>query len=97
MPGSRISRYTSPMKVLLSLDERLFARIDRAAAELGLSRSAFVARLAARELQSRGGPGASATSRAAVGRLQRLFGANAAGADSIAAIRQARDERSRRE
>ena len=85
------------MKVLLSLDERLVVRIDRAAAELGVSRSAYIARLADRELQSRGGPGASATSRAAVARLQRLFGANASGLESTAAIRQARDARSPRE
>ena len=37
-------------KILVSIDEKLLARLDRAARKLGLSRSAFLARLVAREL-----------------------------------------------
>lgn len=84
-----------PVKVLLSLDDRLVARIDRAAAELGLSRSAYVAQLAIRELGSRGGPGATTTSRSAAQRLERLFAANPADAEGTAAIRTERDRRAR--
>jgi hypothetical protein len=92
---SEISRYNPDMKVLLSLDDRLVARIDRAAAELGVSRSAYIAQLATRELQSRGGPGATATSRAAAERLERLFAGNPTTTESTTAIRAERDRRAR--
>ena len=37
-------------KILVSVDDKLLARIDRAAKSAGLSRSAYLARLAARDL-----------------------------------------------
>ena len=37
-------------KILVSVDDKLLARIDRAASSAGLSRSAYLARLAARDL-----------------------------------------------
>lgn len=80
------------MKVLLSLDERLVRRIDRAARKLGLSRSGYVARLVERELGDGKGPGRSPASRGALRRLDRLFSANAH-SDPAGAIREERDAR----
>lgn len=88
----RISRYTSCVKVLLSLEERLVRRIDRAARRLGLSRSAYLAQLAERELGVRKGPGRSAAARSALRRLDSLFAANPH-ADAAGALREERDAR----
>jgi metal-responsive CopG/Arc/MetJ family transcriptional regulator len=90
----RISRYPNDVKkILLSIDERLLARIDRAARAAGLSRSAYLSRLAAREL----GDGRSADERRrihqAMRRLEALARAHGTGGDTTAAIRAARDER----
>lgn len=80
-------------KVLVSLDDELLARIDRAAAEARLSRSAYLARLAARELDS-AGPGAKPSVRRALERLDKLFARNPTpGGDSTALIRADRDSR----
>ena len=53
-----ISGYTlsAMSKILVSVDDKLLARIDRAASSAGLSRSAYLARLAARDLGEERGP-----------------------------------------
>jgi hypothetical protein len=81
-------------KVLLSLDDRLLRRIDRAAREMGLSRSAYVARLAQRELGMAKGAGASPAARAALARLDRIFAIAPRSEESTAATRAERDARS---
>ena len=78
-------------KVLVSVDDRLLAGIDRAARSAGLSRSAYLARLAQRDLGERYRPGASLQARRAVGRLQVLFDAHPGAEDATAVIRGDRD------
>lgn len=80
-------------KVLVSLDERLLARIDRAARRRGLSRSAYIAQLAAREPGTERGPGANRPVHAALRSLDRLFRRNPVPSDATAEIRGMRDER----
>ena len=80
-------------KVLVSVDDKLLARIDIAARSAGLSRSAYLARLAERDLGESCGPGASRQARRAVRRLQALFDAHPAEKDATAAIRGDRDAR----
>jgi hypothetical protein len=60
-------------RVLISIDERLLERIDEAADRLGLTRSAFLARSAARDLDSEVGPGADPRVRASLAALDRLM------------------------
>ena len=85
--------YTTPMtKVLVSIDDRLLRRIDRAASASGKSRSAYLSQLAEDAAARGSGPGRTAAARAALRRLDRLFAAAPAG-DSTAAIRAARDAR----
>ena len=79
-------------KVLVSFDERLLRRIDRAASASGESRSAYLSQLAENGLARASGPGGSPTARAALRNLDRLFSKAPAG-DSTAAIRTARDQR----
>lgn len=79
-------------KVLVSLDERLLKRIDRAAKFRGLTRSAYFARLAEDDLARTQGPGRTPTARGALRELDRLF-TGAPPGDSTAAIRAARDTR----
>ena len=67
------------MKVLVSIDERLLRRIDRAARDRGLSRSAYLAQLAERELEAVRGPGTSPSVRAAIRRLDEFFARNPPG------------------
>lgn len=81
------------MKVLISMDERLVRRIDRAARERGLSRSAYLAGLAERDLDGARGPGARPEVRAALRDLERLFAENPTPEDPTAAIRAERDAR----
>jgi hypothetical protein len=79
-------------KVLISLDDRLLRRIDRAAAAKGLSRSAYFARLAEREMASETGPGADPKVHATLRKLDRLFAeAGTSRGDSTALIREDRD------
>lgn len=59
-------------RVLISIDERLLARIDDACDRLGMSRSAFLARSASRDLDGGVGPGADPAVRAALASLDRL-------------------------
>lgn len=80
-------------KVLLSLDDALLRRIDRVAKERGLSRSAYLARLAERDLGTSKGPGAGPAARSALKRLDRLFAREPRGEDSTAAVRGERDAR----
>ena len=60
-------------RVLISIDERLLARIDAACERLGMSRSAFLAQSAARDLEGATGPGADPSVRAALANLDRLL------------------------
>jgi hypothetical protein len=81
-------------KVLISIDQRLLRRIDRAAKGLGLSRSAYLSRVAAKELSGQKGPGANRESKDALRRIEdlvRSYGAE--GEDSTRVIRAMRDSR----
>jgi hypothetical protein len=80
------------VKILLSLEERLVRRIDRAARRLGLSRSAYIARLAERELGGVKGPGRTSAARAALRGLDGLFASNPHGSPGEA-VRAERDAR----
>ena len=60
-------------RVLISIDERLLARIDDACDRLGMSRSAFLAQSAARDLDGGVGPGADPSVRAALASIDRLL------------------------
>jgi hypothetical protein len=79
-------------KVLISIDEKLLRRIDRTASASGKSRSGYISQLAESAEARASGPGRTATARAALRRLDRLFAA-APAFDSTAAIRAARDAR----
>ncbi len=81
-------------KVLVSMDDALLRRVDAAARAAGLSRSAYLARLAIRDLGEERGPGASPRVHAAMRRLDELFAQNPVpDEDSTAAIRAERDAR----
>ena len=79
-------------KVLLSLDDELLRQIDRRARQAGLTRSAYVARVAMQDLRTAMGPGARAGVRQALARLDNLFDQNPTG-DATEAIRSERDRR----
>jgi metal-responsive CopG/Arc/MetJ family transcriptional regulator len=79
-------------KVLVSLNDALLRRVDRIAKARGLSRSAYIAELAERDLARSDGPGATRTARRALSRLDKLF-AGAPVEDSTIAIRAERDAR----
>lgn len=78
-------------KILVSIDDKLLARIDRAARAVGLTRSAYLARLAARDLGADRGPGAGRQPRRAIARLQKLFQARPTADDATVAVRAERD------
>ena len=80
-------------KILVSMDEKLVARVDRAARRLGLSRSAYLARLAARDVAAAHGPGGDPKVREAIAGLKRLFAENPTPGDVTAIIREMRDSR----
>ncbi len=80
-------------KVLVSLDERVLARIDRAATRRGLSRSAYIARLANTESVGEHGPGLDSSVHKALRSLDRLFRRKPMPVDATAEIRHMRDER----
>jgi len=89
---NEISGYTFDVsKILVSVDDKLLARIDRAARSAGLSRSAYLARLAERDLGEDRGPGASRQARRAASRIQLLFDAHPGAEDATAVIRGDRD------
>lgn len=77
-------------KVLVSLDDALLRRVDRTARARGLSRSAYLAELAGRDIEGAGGRQPRA--RRALKSLDDLF-MSARGEDSTAAIRAERDGR----
>lgn len=82
-------------KILVSVDEKLLARLDRAAKRAGLSRSAYLARLVERDLDSELGPGADPEVRQALADMQRMFRENPPPPDFdwTKAIRKMRDSR----
>jgi hypothetical protein len=79
-------------KVLVSFDERLLKRIDRAAVARGQTRSGYLAGLAETEIGRGSGPGKSPEARHAMKALDRLFDDSLPG-DSTAAVRADRDAR----
>jgi hypothetical protein len=79
-------------KVLVSFDDKLLRRIDRAAKASGLSRSAYLSELAENVPRGEGGPGRLPATQAALRKLDRLFDSSPA-EDSTAAIRAERDAR----
>ncbi|MBX5474076.1 MAG: ribbon-helix-helix protein, CopG family [Thermoleophilia bacterium] len=79
-------------KVLVSLSDELLRRVDRIARARGLSRSAYLAELAARDAARVEGPGTSPAARRALSKLDDLFEEGPPG-DSTAAIRAERDAR----
>ena len=79
-------------KVLVSFDDKLLKRIDRAAKASGKTRSAYLADLAESGAAGEVGPGKSSSARKAMRKLDRLFAAVPAG-DSTAAVRAERDAR----
>jgi metal-responsive CopG/Arc/MetJ family transcriptional regulator len=81
----------SMAKVLVSIEDRLLARIDRAAREAGLSRSGYLSRLAAKEVAAARGRGRKV--RGTLRRLDRLFRAHPVSGDATAAVRAERDAR----
>jgi len=80
-------------KVLVSLDDRLLERLDRAAAARGMSRSALIAELAAKGLGEPLGPGARPDVREALHRTRELFADVADPVDSTQVVREMRDSR----
>ena len=60
-------------RVLISIDQRLLARIDEACETKGLSRSAYLAQLAEASLEAGIGPGADPRARAALAAIDELF------------------------
>ena len=60
-------------RVLISIDDRLLARIDDACARRGLGRSAYLAELAAADLGGGVGPGADPTVRSALSAVERIL------------------------
>lgn len=78
-------------KILVSVDERLLARIDRAARRSGLTRSAYLARLAARELGAERGPGTDTRARRGMAALDELFRDRGIPEETTAAVRADRD------
>jgi metal-responsive CopG/Arc/MetJ family transcriptional regulator len=79
-------------KVLVSLNDTLLRRVDRIAKGRGLSRSAYLAELAERDVARSEGPGTTRAARRALSRLDELFAAGPR-EDSTEAIRAERDAR----
>lgn len=79
--------YIQPVKVLISLDPGLVQRIDRKARSRGLSRSAYLAELAQRDIADQ-----NVSVKSAMQQLDRIFARVPAG-DSTAEIRAERDAR----
>jgi metal-responsive CopG/Arc/MetJ family transcriptional regulator len=89
-----ISGYPSGMaKILVSIDDKLLRRIDRAAQASGLTRSAYLSRIAARDVGAERGPGADQRARRAMALLDRLFQQQPHPEDTTVAIRAERDAR----
>ena len=60
-------------RVLISIDERLLARVDQACGRSGVTRSAYLAQLASRDLDAGTGPGKTPGVRAALAALDGLL------------------------
>ena len=80
------------MKVLVSLDDALLRRVDEVARRRGLTRSAYLAALAERDVAAALGPGADERARVALSRLAAVLG-DAEGEDVTDAVRRERDAR----
>jgi hypothetical protein len=80
-------------KILVSIDDKLLRRIDGAARSAGLSRSAYLGKLAAKEVGSVQGPGSDRRVRSTLSRLDQLFERRGIGEESTAAVRASRDAR----
>jgi metal-responsive CopG/Arc/MetJ family transcriptional regulator len=78
-------------KILISIDDELLRRIDRAAKAGGLARSAYLARLAEADLLAASGRTA-ASLQSALTRLDRLF-EKAPPGDATVEVRAERDAR----
>ncbi len=79
-------------KVLVSFEDALLRRIDRVAGSHGLTRSAYLAQLAERDVASIEGPGRNPEVRAALEQLEQLF-AGTPSEDSTEAVRAERQAR----
>lgn len=79
------------VKILVSMDDKLLVLIDKAARALGLTRSAYLSRLAAREVEASRGPGQAAAARQALRRIDELFATHQHETDVTSAVRQERD------
>jgi hypothetical protein len=79
-------------RVLISVDDRLLSRIDRAAGRRGVTRSGYLAELASRDIGIGGGPGKDPTVVAALQALDDLF-ADTPGLDATTAVRGVRGTR----
>jgi hypothetical protein len=80
-------------KILVTIDDRLLGRIDEAARKAGLSRSAYLSKLASQQLGAELGPGADPRVGQAIERLRELFRRMPVLEDATAAIRADRDSR----
>jgi len=80
-------------KILVSIDDKLLARLDRATRRAGVTRSAYLARLVARDLGVERGPGRDPKVRQAIADLRRLFSENPTPGDPTEIIRSMRDAR----
>lgn len=82
-------------KVLVTIEDPLLKRIDRAVRERGLTRSGYLSELARRDLDAQLGPGADPQVRAALRRMQELVagGEVRTDEDTTSLLRRARDER----
>lgn len=79
-------------KVLVSFEDKLLKRIDRAARVSGKTRSGYLSWLAETQVDLGSGPGKRPAARKAVRKLDRLF-ADAPAGDSTDAVRAERDAR----
>jgi DNA-binding phage protein len=80
-------------KVLITLEDNLLRQVDRVVRERGLTRSAYLAALARRDIERELGPGADPDVRTMLGRLDALFARNPAPGDATEIVRQERDRR----
>jgi hypothetical protein len=80
------------VRVFVSLDTALLRRIDRMAQSHGLSRSAYLAELVARDAARFGGPASTPDARRALARLDELFAQSPPG-ESTAFVRAEREAR----
>ena len=60
-------------RVLISIDERLLARVDQRVQRLGLTRSGYLAQLASADLDGERGPGPRDATRSALRGVEDMF------------------------